>query len=210
MTTTRLSDQLIIDELWPYGFKPTPTFCDQVRSYTELLLRWNQRISLTAVTTPVDILRFHFGESLFAISAARMRGGRLADVGSGAGFPGLPLAMAVPALDVTLIESNTKKAAFLGELRRELEMEKAHIFHGRTNALGPVEMFEHVSGRAVGKYAELLEWAKKRLTPGGSVLLWLGETQTREVLDNTGWKWREPVPIPQAKARFIVIGSPVT
>ena len=205
-----LPNELIIDELRPYGFKPTPTFCDQVRPYTELLLRWNQRISLTAVTTPVEILRFHFGESLFAISATGMRGGRLADVGSGAGFPGVPLAMAVPTLDVTLIESNTKKAAFLSELRRELELENVHIFHGRTNTLGPVEMFDHLSARAVGGYADLLEWAKKRLTPGGTVLLWVGETQTRKVFDHPGWKWRDAVRIPQAKARFILIGSPVT
>ena len=99
---------------------PASELCERIRTYISLLLRWNQSISLTTVTNSDEILRFHFGESLFAASAFSLENGRLADVGSGAGFPGLPLAMLLPDLNVTLIESNAKKFTFLSEVVREL------------------------------------------------------------------------------------------
>jgi len=199
------SDQ-IRDELRPYGFDPTIDFCDHVRSYIELLQRWNRRVSLTTVISPIDILRFHFGESLFAISAVGIGSGRLADVGSGAGFPGAPLAMALPSLEVTLIESNMKKAAFLEELKRTIALENARVCHGRAGAIGPAGVFETVTARAVGSYVDLLRWARKRLGTGGRILLWLGERQIGLIRDSREWEWQSPVPIPGAKARFIIEG----
>jgi len=151
-------------------------------------------------------LRFHFGESLFAISAVGIGSGRLADVGSGAGFPGVPLAMALPSLELTLIESNTKKAAFLEELKRTLALENARVCHGRASAIGLGRMFETVTARALGSYVDLLRWAKKRLTTRGRILLWLGERQIGLVRDSREWEWKNPVPIPGAKVRFIIEG----
>jgi 16S rRNA (guanine527-N7)-methyltransferase len=207
MMSVHVTNQQMIDELRRYGFEPTPTFCDQTRTYIELLLRWNRRISLTAVRSPVDILRFHFGESLFAISATGIGDGRLADVGSGAGFPGVPLAMARPALDVTLVESSAKKAAFLGELQRGLGLKNVHVFHGRNDTLDQTEVFGYVTARGVGGYADLLEWTKMRLAPDGRLLLWLGERQVREVVGCPGWEWQDRLPIPRTKARLILLGS---
>jgi 16S rRNA (guanine527-N7)-methyltransferase len=203
-----LTEKHTEEELRPYGLTPTAEFCEKTRAYIELLLRWNRRISLTAVTNPSQILRFHFGESLFAISAAGIRDGRLADVGSGAGFPGVPLAMALPALDVTLIESNVKRAAFLSELHRQLKLDRVHIYHGRADTLKREALFDVVAARAVGRYADLLEWAKMRLTAGGRVVLWLGEQQVENVRMSATWHWQNPVPIPGTRNRFIVVGSP--
>src|SRR5689334_6164175 len=89
---------------------------DRIRAYIALLSEWNRKISLTAVTDPIEIVKFHFGESLFAAYTLEIGDGRLADVGSGAGFPGIPIALAVPCVQVTLIEANAKKAAFLYEV----------------------------------------------------------------------------------------------
>ena len=88
-------------------------------------------MSLTTVTNPNEILKFHFGESLFAAPAAQISDGRLADVGSGAGFPGLAIRILVEPLEVMLIESNTKKAAFLSEVSRELCLKDVEVFRGR-------------------------------------------------------------------------------
>lgn len=202
-----ITNRQIQDELRRYEFEPTVSFCEKTRSYIELLQRWNRHVSLTTVTSPIDILRFHFGESLFAISCTEISAGRLADVGSGAGFPGMPLAMAVPNLDVTVIESNAKKAAFLAELQRTLALENVHVHHGRTDTLDLSQAFDSLAARAVGSYAELLGWARTPLRAGGRVLLWLGARQVQEISRSAGWHWQNAVSIPGTKARFIIVGS---
>ena len=122
-----LSDEIIIAALKDYGVATSARLCDQVRIYIDLLLRWNQKTSLTTVTDPAEILRFHFGESLLAVELVPIRHGRLADVGSGAGFPAVPIRMVAEALHVILIESNQKKATFLAEIIRELQLQNVEV-----------------------------------------------------------------------------------
>src|SRR5271155_1161393 len=114
-----LSASQIEKALAPYGLRVSPGLSASIRGYIAILLRWNSKISLTTVVEPLEILKFHFGESFFAAAAVPITHSRLADVGSGAGFPGLPLAMLIPQLEVVLIESNLKKATFLSEGIRE-------------------------------------------------------------------------------------------
>src|SRR2546422_9959247 len=84
----------------------------QIQQYIEILLRWNEKISLTAIRDPLEILYRHFCESMYAAEAIPVQGGRLADVGSGGGFPGLPLKIIRADLRVFLVESNLKKDTF--------------------------------------------------------------------------------------------------
>ena len=140
-----------------------------IQSYIGLLLQWNRSISLTTVTDPEDVVRFHFGESLFAASCVPITDGRLADVGSGAGFPGLPLKMLIPSLDLTLIESNAKKAAFLAEAVRRLGLDGVHIFRGRMEEfqdgldLISSTSFDVITARAFGQFDSLLAWSRIHL-----------------------------------------------
>jgi 16S rRNA (guanine527-N7)-methyltransferase len=202
-----LSLELIKKELGVYGFQSPDDFADRVRLYSDLLLRWNERIKLTTVTDKIQILRFHFGESLFAISACGIQKGRLADFGSGAGFPGGPLAMALPALTVVLIEANKRKAAFLAELKRTIKLANAAVHAGRAEALSPAEKFDFVTARAVGNYSSLLDWARPRLARDGCVVLWLGAKDVQKVRDEGGWAWQDPVQIPATRERFVLYGS---
>ena len=101
----------------------------QLATYLDLLLRWNARINLTAVRDPEQIVTRHFGESLFAARRLYPAGRKLEpgtwklfDLGSGAGFPGLPIKIWAPALQATLLESNQRKATFLRELVRALQL----------------------------------------------------------------------------------------
>src|SRR5271167_360601 len=87
-----------------------------IQQYMTLLLTWNEKINLTAIRDPLEILYRHFCESMYAAPAVPMENGRLADVGSGGGFPGLPLKIVRPELQVFLIESSIKKATFLAEV----------------------------------------------------------------------------------------------
>src|SRR5271170_3327639 len=131
MIVKRLSDELIARELQLYGTIASARLCDQIRAYIDLLLRWNEKTALTAVTQPEEILRFHFGESILAASSVPIRHGRLADVGSGAGFPAVPVRMVSENLSVILIESNQKKATFLAEVGRELQFNNVEVRRSR-------------------------------------------------------------------------------
>src|ERR1700678_3256164 len=117
--------------LGPYGVDASDHLCNQIRIYTELLLGWNRRISLTTVTDPAQVVRFHFGESIFAASAVPIRNGRLADVGAGPGFPSIPISMVNTEVLSTPIESNSKKSTFMSEVARSLSLSGVHPFRGR-------------------------------------------------------------------------------
>src|SRR5271170_3769334 len=205
-----MSDAQIANLLEPYGFVPTQELSEGIRKYTALLLRWNQRISLTTVTNPVEIIKFHFGESLFALSRVHMDAGRLADIGSGAGFPGLPLAMANADLDVTLIEADTRKAAFLSEAVRELGLRSAHVIRARMEEFPENPgYFDFITARALGQYEKLLRWSAGRLSDKGKVVLWLGEGDVLSLSKGPSWQWGDAVRIPESKRRFLLVGGPL-
>lgn len=183
---------------------------ETIRQYIVLLLRWNQSLALTTITYPEEIVRFHFGESLFAASVYGITSGRLADVGSGAGFPGLPLKMAAPVIDLTLIESNAKKAAFLSEIIRRLSLQTAAVFRGRMDEFDRASAglrFDFIAARALGQFAELLAWSKSHLTTSGKIILWVGEEEAKTLARVPEWNWSTPVHIPRSRRRFIVSGS---
>jgi 16S rRNA (guanine527-N7)-methyltransferase len=205
-----LTSAQITDALKPYGIAPSIDLIKGVRTYTELLLKWNRSISLTSVTDVEQILRFHFGESLFALSMLPVEKSRLADVGSGAGFPGIPLAMTSPSLTVTLIESNAKKYAFLNEVIRELKLRNVTALHSRMEEIkAPTRAFDIVSARALGKFEDLLWWAQKELALGGRIALWVGSEDATDISADSKWTWSAPAPIPGSQRRYILIGSPI-
>jgi 16S rRNA (guanine527-N7)-methyltransferase len=202
-----LDNKTILSVLAAYSFVPNSGQCEQIQAYITLLLRWNQKISLTTVIKPVEILKFHFGESVYVISALPIEQGRLADVGSGAGFPGLALALALPSLSVSLIESNAKKAAFLSEVVRELGLHRVQVLHDRmehVNLRSSAPNF--VTARAVGRHHDLVNWASVNLAPGGNVVMWLGKEELARVSSSRHFVWQDPVQIPGSEARFILTG----
>ena len=204
-----LSDEQIKNSLSDYWTSSSSELCAKVRAYISILTHWNKTISLTNITDPVEILRFHFGESLFAVSNVPISHGRLADVGSGPGFPGLPLKLAVPSLNVVLIESNGRKAAFLREVIRELKLDHTEVFHGRMENLHEENSrFDFVTARALGQTDELLSWSRCELLPSGKLVLWLGKEDSAEIGQYEAWNWRDPIHIPGSRRRNLLIGTP--
>ncbi len=203
-----LSNETIEAALLPYGVTANALLCDRIRIYVDLLLRWNQRTSLTTVTDPIEILRFHFGESMLAASAVPIRHGRLADVGSGAGFPAVPIRMVSEELDLVLIESNQKKATFLAEIVRELNLKIVDVRRSRMEDVDlRDERIDFVTARALGIDDRFLNWSGSSLNSDGSVVLWLGDTAANEISRKIGWSWAEPIRIPQSDKRVILVGS---
>jgi 16S rRNA (guanine527-N7)-methyltransferase len=205
---TILSDQLIYKELQRYGIVSTTEISSAIRAYISLMLHWNKKISLTTVTNPIEVLRFHFGESMFSASVIADKNGRLADVGSGAGFPGIPIKLVTPTLGVVLIESNAKKATFLSEAIRELEIEGVEVYRGIFEDFnGSLPGFDYVTARALGMHERLVSWSRGVVNASGSLILWLGEADAFHVAKQRRWAWRDPLLIPGSLGRFILVGK---
>jgi 16S rRNA (guanine527-N7)-methyltransferase len=207
---TELTDSQMEKSLGRYGVEVRKGLLEAIRTYTSILLRWNTKISLTTVTDPVGILKFHFGESFFAAEAVPIKFGRLADVGSGAGFPGLPLAILLPHLEVVLIESNLKKATFISEVIRTLTLGNAKVWRGRMEEMprDTDSQFDFVTARALGNHDKLLSWSTGALNSTGRAVLWIGAEEADRVSPTDSWKWLSPISIPDSERRVLLVGSP--
>jgi 16S rRNA (guanine527-N7)-methyltransferase len=204
----QLSNDIIEASLQPYGVTTTALLCDQIRIYIELLLRWNQKTSLTTITDPSEILRFHLGESLLAVATVPIRHGRLADVGSGAGFPAVPIRMVSDEVSAILIESNQKKATFLAEIVRELRLANVDVRRCRMEDVHLSDAgVDFVTARALGIDDDFLNWSRDALNPTGSLVLWLGDADVTRISRKSGWNWSHPTRIPQSERRFILSAS---
>jgi 16S rRNA (guanine527-N7)-methyltransferase len=204
-----LTIQRVRQELAAYGVLADDSMCGKIVAYVELLLRWNSKISLTTVTDPVEIVRFHFGESLFGANQLEIKNGRLADVGAGAGFPGVPLKLYSAPIELYLIEPNLKKATFLGEVVRHLNLDRVEILRFRMEDL-PVDVsdFDVVTARALGKHGTLLRWARNRLSRSGKVALWIGDRDASSLASDQSYEWCAPIKVPRSDHRVILQGTP--
>jgi 16S rRNA (guanine527-N7)-methyltransferase len=175
--------------------------------YIDLLLKWNARINLTAIREPDEMVQRHFGESLYAAKylLEQKRPQTAIDLGSGAGFPGVPFAMLAPDVQVTLIESQQKKATFLRELIRVLELKNVKVFSDRAERYpGTADL---VMLRAVEKFEETLKIAVRLAKLGGTVALMIGSGQV-ELARGLGSKvsWNKPVELPCSSSRALLVG----
>ena len=180
----------------------------QIQQYIKILLQWNEKINLTAIRDPLEILNRHFCESMYAAAAVPVENGRLADVGSGGGFPGIPLKIIRPDLQVFLIESNIKKATFLAEVIRELGLTDARVIVSRYEELGEeVAPLDFACSRALGEFSAFLEWARSDRIAAKQVILWIGARDLPEIQKVRTWEWREPIPVPNSLRRLLLVGT---
>ncbi|MFY9674806.1 MAG: 16S rRNA (guanine(527)-N(7))-methyltransferase RsmG [Terriglobales bacterium] len=238
------------------GFQPasdvlSPRQLEQISTYIDLLLRWNARINLTAIRAPEEIVTRHFGESLFLArhlfpnpnvapdpdhSKLDARSSTLVaqssklvtDLGSGAGFPALPIKIWAPGIHLIMIESNQKKATFLREATRALTLTNVDVIAERAesvadriqrppNAGSPTPLpsataftpADVVTFRAVEKFTQILPIAEKLLTPSGLLALLVTEAQLHTLRTIQSMAWRT-IHIPQSHSRNLTLGRPIT
>ncbi len=146
----------------------------QFRVYADMLREWNGKVNLTAITAPQQIVEKHFLDSLSVLTVLPKEAFSLADIGSGAGFPGLALAIARPDCTVTLIEATTKKAAFLNAVVESLKLQKVSVVVGRAETLAHEpklrERFDVATARAVANLVTLVELTLPFVRVGGRVI----------------------------------------
>lgn len=217
-----------------------------ISMYIDILLKWNQKMNLTAVRRPEEIVTRHFGESLFAaqriiphvgagahtrpaeqssatsFDSAQDRPPRtsgsasdevasngitLVDVGSGAGFPGLPIKIWAPEIRLALIESNNKKATFLKEIVRALGLDGVEVFTGRAENF-PVASASIVTLRAVERFESILPIAAGLVRAKGRLALLIGNAQieqAKSVLKDL--EWQAALPVPMSHNRVVLVGK---
>jgi 16S rRNA (guanine527-N7)-methyltransferase len=212
----------------PDARRLTPDALNDISTYINLLQRWNARINLTAIRNEEEIVTRHFGESLFAarhlfplcfpvpsvvkdfdVANVEPRTAKdvtkVADVGSGPGFPGVPIKLWVLQISLTLIEPNHKKATFLRELARTLTLTDVDVRNARAETLKGIS-FDVVTLRAVERFQSILPTAADLVTPGGRLALLIGQsqlTQAQSLLPTLDWY--PPIPIPHSEARALVV-----
>lgn len=135
--------------------------------YVELLAKWNRTYNLTAIREPLDMVSHHLLDSLVVVPHLPMTDGPLADIGSGAGLPGIPLAIARPHWRVTVNDASQKRAAFLRQAVIELGLENVSIHEGRVEAWRPVARFAVVISRAFAELGRFVRACRHLVRPGG-------------------------------------------
>lgn len=183
-----------------------PALADRFQNYLSLILRWNARTNLTAIRDEDGILSRHFVESIACARALPNGIATLLDFGSGAGFPGIPIALCRPEIAVTLAESQGKKAGFLQEAVRVLGI-AAKVHSGRAETLGA--QFDCVALRAVDRMEQAVQAASLLVQPGG----WLALMTTGNELDGlqaaagATYFWPKTVALPGSADRLLALGE---
>ena len=168
-----------------------PALAPPLLAYLALLQRWNGTYNLTAIREPREMLTKHLLDSL--AMHAQVADGTLADLGTGPGLPGIPLAIARPGLRVTLVESNGKKARFLREAVRTLRLANAEVAESRIEALDRPGAFDQVTARALATLPQIVALGGHLLKRGGRLLAMKGARPDDEIAGlPDGW-WLESV-----------------
>jgi len=176
-----IAEQALVSSAQSMGIALSHDHLRQFRSYFHELTQWNERINLTSLVSPEDVYHKHFLDSLTVMKAlhadetsSKSATFTLLDVGSGAGFPGIPLAIVDAPLQVTLLEATRKKAQFLEHLIRVLGVANASVVTGRAEEVAHVSMhreqYDWVVGRAVARMATLAEYMLPFCRVGGAMI----------------------------------------
>lgn len=168
------------------GIALSETQLEQFMTYLSLLLEWNEKMNLTAITEKRDVVLKHFADCLSLLPALQWQAGmQVIDVGTGAGFPGIPVKIACPDLEMTLLDSLQKRIGFLEEVVRQLELDGVHCIHSRAEDGGQSsdhrEKYDLCVSRAVANLAVLAEYCLPFVKVGGRLAALKGPDAVAEV-----------------------------
>ena len=173
------NERLLVEGAEQVGIENIRT--DLFLSYVDLLRKWGRRINLSSVLTDREIIIKHLIDSL-TVAEFMPPGSRVIDIGTGAGFPGIPLSIHDPSLKVTLLESVGKKVAFLKDAKRSLGLSGINIHHGRAEEadIGMRGAFQRVASRALGSIGTVVALGTPYLDIGGEMVIMKGPRGKKE------------------------------
>jgi 16S rRNA (guanine527-N7)-methyltransferase len=203
---SRLNELLLTAGLQPLGDETAHKF----ETYLSLFVRWNKKLSLSSVRDEEGIISRHFVESIAVAQSLPAEIATLLDFGSGAGLPGIPIALCRPHIAVTLAESQVKKAAFLQEAVRVLGISvKVHADRAETLGEAPNQVFDCVILRAVEKMPRSVAAAVNLVSPHGWLALMTSDVSLPELQTAAGqrFNWRGAVRLPGSESRILALGQ---
>lgn len=178
-------EELLCESCRKIGVELNQAQLKQFMTYKDMLIVWNEKMNLTAITDDREIILKHFVDCLALCSGADMSGKKIIDVGTGAGFPGVPVKIACPDIDITLLDSLNKRITFLNELTKALGLEKTDCVHMRAedggNDKGLRESFDMCISRAVANLAVLCEYCLPFVRVGGMFISMKGPDVSQEI-----------------------------
>jgi 16S rRNA (guanine527-N7)-methyltransferase len=197
----------LIEAAGAFGTPLAPASADRMLKLIDELLRWNRTYNLTAITRRDEMITHHLLDSLSVQSA--LHGTTVADVGTGAGFPGLPLAVVEPERRFTLIDSNNKKVRFVSHAAHLLGLSNVAAVHSRSESFKAAKAFDTVIARAFAALPELLELVAPLCGPQTRVLAMKGKRPDDEIAGvSSAWQILEvrPLSVPGLNAeRHLVV-----
>ncbi|HIJ23228.1 MAG: 16S rRNA (guanine(527)-N(7))-methyltransferase RsmG [Gammaproteobacteria bacterium] len=189
------------------GVMLAPEQQQKLEQYLDLLMKWNKVYNLTAIRGRQKMVTHHIYDSLSVIPF--LQGSRLVDLGSGAGLPGIPLALLQPETEVVMVDSNVKKSRFIQQAILELSLPNASVVHSRVEQLQPEQPFDRVVSRAFTSLSQFLSLASPLLVSGGRAIAMKGrwpEEEGGEVVEGFELDQVQPVEVPGLHAeRHLVI-----
>jgi len=209
--STKLEKARIAELLAPFigSASLSDSQLDAIHGYIDLLLRWNSKLNLTAISDPEEVVTRHFGESFFAATQLFPAGDSCEsaiDIGSGAGFPGLPLRIWIASLQLTLIESNHRKATFLREVVRSLNLGSVSVLTERAESISLSA--DLVTFRAVERFERILPIAFSLVKPQGRIAILVGREQVATAVSTlSSADWKAPILVPLSRSRTLLVGS---
>jgi len=181
------SGKKIIDWFESRGLELPPGFIDKAELYHDLIIGWSSRMNIVSKNDMEVLLDRHILDSLISLEHISDKG-RLLDIGSGGGFPAIPLAMARPRLEVTLLESQHKKIIFLKAVCQKLNLTNIKIFEERLEQFDPQELYDYVTIRALPKWEGYLNRIFKIIRPDGKVIYYEKLGKVRIIKPDTAQK----------------------
>jgi 16S rRNA (guanine527-N7)-methyltransferase len=179
---------------------------EKLMAFLRLLQKWNRVYNLTAIDKPVGMARLHLLDSLAVLPY--LGGERVLDVGTGAGLPGIPLAIAAPGKSFVLLDSNSKKTRFVRQAAIELGLRNVEVVHERIERFDPAQDFDVILSRAFASLSDMVQQTRRLLKPGGILLAQKGRFPSEEIAALTGVTAEShPVAVPgvAAERHFIQI-----
>ena len=177
--------QTLIEKAKTMGWKIAPAQAEQLQTYMELLLEWNEKMNLTAITDPQEVVEKHFLDSLTLLTWDKLKqGAKVIDVGTGAGFPGIPLKIMRPDIDLTLLDGTQKRLNFLGEVCTALKLSARRV-HKRAEEAGldktMRERYDLATARAVASLPVLAEYCLPLIKMKGHFIAMKGPGAAEEL-----------------------------
>lgn len=176
---------------------------DQLLAFVKLIEKWNKVYNLTAIRQPNEMVRLHILDSLVIVPW--LEGSHLIDIGTGAGLPGIPLAICLPEVSITLLDSSMKKIRFVQQAILELNLKNAKVHHGRVEDYQPTQRFDTVMTRAFASLPDMFKLTGHLLADSGVMLAMKGQHFEAELAELTATSQLIPLSVPGVDAKRFVV-----